>query len=664
MFLFLAFGMGTIYGAYAEKNVDPNTVIASIDDEDITYGTLETFFNKNNYNQPYRKLTSVPRDSVEEFLDLYIRYRLKVKDAERRGLTEDEAILAEIRSNRDAVAGPFLFSQVVEAPQLAILHKRRSEELKVRVIMFRPVPGLEPMQDRAAKALERLSKGEDFARVAEEVSDDTESKDRGGSIKWFTAMMVHRNLEDAIERLSEGEYTSAPVAVGNMLFIVKLEQREPLEWRLPRHILLRPTAVRDSLATKQLADSLYRVLTNGGDFIELTQKFTDDMTTRGANGLLSSGYYSRSFGFQNNKRPLVPAFEEALFSVSEGAIAPPVQTKYGWHIVRCDSLMVEDSLTIARTVQKKYREMYYEGDQEEYLSTIRKELGYVLERSVLTELLAAVDSMNTTMTPEWSANVTETLRGKTIYKMGDDGQLTVGAFLDSLSSQRIFRASRLTATQFKRALNLLSRPTLMRHLTKDLENQYPEFARLASEFHDGILIFKLEEQEVWSKMAFDSTEAKAWFEEHKEDYQTDSAFVFREIYVLDESAAADLHSLLQEGEDFAELASIHTQRQGMRELKGLRDPITDNTHMFVRKFYELGLEPGDISEPFRHELGRSIIQLVRVDAPRQMTYSEALPKFATTFQDEKQKRLQDMWIDAVKEHFDVSKNEEILNELW
>ncbi len=648
----------------AAPEVDPQTVLATIDDEKITYGTLETFFNKNNYNQPYRHLTSVSRDSVEDFLDLYIKYRLKVKDAERRGLTEDPAILQEIKTNRDAVAGPFLFSKVVEEPKLVQLQKRRSEEVKVQIIMFRAMPGKESIQDRAAAAIEQLNNGADFSALASEVSDDLESKARGGNIKWFSTMMVHRNLEDAIALLNEGDFTKTPVNVDNMLFIVKLIERAPLQWRLPRHLLLKSTAVRDSLATESLADSLYRALQNGADFTELVSKYTDDMTTRGTGGSLSSGYYSRSYGFENNKRPLVPAFEDALFRIGEGEVSKPVHTKYGWHIVRCDSIKTQDSLTIAREVQKRYRELYYEGDQAEYLRDIRETMGYELNSDAFASLLQRVDSLNTSMSPKWDENISDDLRAEVLYVMGEDGEFTVGAFLDSLSAKRELRASRLNSVQLKRAIELLTRPSLMDHLTKNLETEYPEFARLASEFHNGILIFKLEEEEVWSKMAFDSTEAQAWFAEHREEYRTDSTFYFREIYVLEEEKANDIYTLLEDGADFEELASIHTQRQGLRESSGMRKPISTSEHMFVRKYYEHNMKPGDVSKPFKHELGRSIIQFVRVEAPRNMTYAEALPEFATRFQDQKQKRLQDAWIDSIKEHFEVTKNEETLNELW
>jgi peptidyl-prolyl cis-trans isomerase SurA len=94
-----------------------------------------------------------------------------------------------------------------------------------------------------------------------------------------------------------------------------------------RQIVITPRA--DSAARARalhLADSLATALRAGADFNTLAARFSDDSSTREAGGEL--GWFRRGM--------MVPPFEQAAFSMRPGEISHPVETTYGFHVIRVE----------------------------------------------------------------------------------------------------------------------------------------------------------------------------------------------------------------------------------------------------------------------------------------------------------------------------------------
>jgi peptidyl-prolyl cis-trans isomerase D len=134
-----------------------------------------------------------------------------------------------------------------------------------------------PEQDAAKKKIEaiadRIKKGEDFARVATETSDDPGSKGRGGDLGFFGAGMMAKAFEDAAFKLKPGEL-SGPVKTQFGWHLIKVEEvqepeKVPLEKAQPdiaRELL--ETDLAKKLAT-QKADEALKRLQSGKSFAEV-----------------------------------------------------------------------------------------------------------------------------------------------------------------------------------------------------------------------------------------------------------------------------------------------------------------------------------------------------------------------------------------------------------
>lgn len=96
-----------------------------------------------------------------------------------------------------------------------------------------------------------------------------------------------------------------------------------------RQVVVAPRADSASRAAAyKLADSIAVALRAGADFATLATRFSDDSSTRPAGGEL--GWFRRGM--------MVPLFEQAAFSLKPGEISRPVETTYGFHVIRVDRM--------------------------------------------------------------------------------------------------------------------------------------------------------------------------------------------------------------------------------------------------------------------------------------------------------------------------------------
>jgi len=118
--------------------------------------------------------------------------------------------------------------QVDEAALKTAFDARKGDttEFKARHILFK-AEGDAQMQEATTKAQllrERLVKGLDFAKTAEELSEDPSAKGNGGDLGWFNASKMVKPFSDAAATLKPGEI-SQPVRTQYGIHLIKLEGR-------------------------------------------------------------------------------------------------------------------------------------------------------------------------------------------------------------------------------------------------------------------------------------------------------------------------------------------------------------------------------------------------------------------------------------------------------
>jgi len=223
------------------------------------------------------------------------------------------------------------------------------------------------LRAKALRVQERARAGEDFARLAGEVSDAPGAKQSGGVVGLRTADRYPPLFVEAAQALPPGG-VSAIIRSGAGFHVVKvLEKRRSdvpgaqVVQSRARHILLRPTPqLTEAAARQRLADYKRRVQAGQADFAQLAREFSQDASAPngGDLGWASPGLF-------------VPEFEEALEGLKPGEIADPVVSRFGVHLIqlverREATLSQREQRELARNLlrEKKLDEAYAKWAQD------------------------------------------------------------------------------------------------------------------------------------------------------------------------------------------------------------------------------------------------------------------------------------------------------------
>ncbi|MBL7999414.1 MAG: peptidylprolyl isomerase [Candidatus Kapabacteria bacterium] len=650
--------------------VDPNAVLATIGDEKILYSEVETAF-KRNMNRRNTPLLNVKRDSVLDFLNLYVKYRLKVKDAFTRSFDKDTAVVKEINNNRKLLSETYLFDKKVVEPNIEKYVERRKRELQVGVMVFIIGQGENVDTTKAyAKAMACLNlvkSGTDFKKVAKDSSEDVTTKPEGGVLPYMTSLGgIIKSLEDVAYSLKAGEVYPAPVRSRNVYLVVKLLAEQPKTAIRVSQILVPTYDGEDSTAAMKRADSLTFALKNKPkqDFAAVAMKMSVDKGSAEKGGDLD-GYYSRSLGFEKDSRKLMPTFEEKMFSLKDGEIGW-VSTDYGVHVIRRDSTKPFNLDEEKDNVKKLYKKYYFEDDKRTYIESEKTKRGYKWNEAVLSEFLGKLDATKMTTDSTWYKNLDDALRAKTIYSTPKTSY-TTGALADSLRKRTDMRGVTLNRSGITNAMNKVVDPLVTADAASSLETEYPDFANLVREFRDGILLFKVEEQEVWSKLKFDSTVARSYYDSTRTRYMTENRYDVSEIHVSSDSLARSLYDQVMANntkENFEKLAELNTQRNGYREKKGSWGVISVKNNKLAQQVDQMKPRSGDVIAAFPFEKGFSVVRVNETQPPRTKTFEEAIPDFAPAYQDLMQKRLSEQWIARLREKFPVQIQFDTVNSIF
>ncbi|HXB92017.1 MAG TPA: peptidylprolyl isomerase, partial [Puia sp.] len=288
-------------------------------------------YNKNN-NEPK------PTDkSYREYLDLYIRYKLKVRAAYEMQLDTLGSQRTELQNFRSQVADTYLKDDASLDRLVKEAFERGQKDIRLAHI-FIAIPKVSPIIDTAARAqaayekamaaYTALKKGKKFTETAVAYSDDPSAKENGGEIGYITVFTLPYELENLAYSTPPGQF-SLPYRTRNGFHIFRnLGERKALGKVKVAQILISfpPTATTAvQMAARRKADSIGILLGQGGDFAALARANSGDNLSYQNGGELPE------FGVGKYDS----AFETAAFALEkDGAVSRPVASSFGYHIIK------------------------------------------------------------------------------------------------------------------------------------------------------------------------------------------------------------------------------------------------------------------------------------------------------------------------------------------
>ena len=633
-----------------------NPTIATIGDEKITLNYFEDNYAKNNGGWDTSAISSI--EERQRFLDLLIKFRLKVKEARARGLEKDSDIVNEMKTYNTSVAQSYIIEKEVIEPGLQKLYDRKTDEVRASHILFRLTPKASPQDtlkayERAMNTLAQIPHVP-FDTLASKYSEDWSVKANYGDLGFFSGGKMVPEFEDACYSLRPGEYTKTPIRTQFGYHIIKVTARQPNPGSVRiSHILLRFNEdLTDTAAVRDTVWMIYRKLKSGASFTELMQKYSQDPRSVTNNGDI--GFYDRDRLPQN--------VADMFYKMKIDSISEPMRFNYGFHIFKLTEKKALPSFAeMQKDLKEPYKQVRYQHEYNQYVQGLKAQYHVSIDSSVVRKLISSLDTTKISGSEEWKDTLSaEMLKMTLIHRTGNP--FTVHDFVENVLTTNDFKNYILTPDNIWLLTNkLLDVAALEEHAWHTTE-RYPILAKLLKEYEEGILLYRVEQDEVWKKVAVNDSLLKEYYNAHKEEYRWPERVNFAEIFTVADSTAKAAYWKVQYGENFLDVAQEYTNRPGYQEKKGVWgfQPFASND--LSRKASTMAVD--SVSEPFQYESGWSIIKTLAKDSAHVKSFEDATPETASGYQEIAIKQREQDWVETLKKKYPVTLNKEALTEAF
>jgi peptidyl-prolyl cis-trans isomerase SurA len=628
-------------------------VVAEFGKYNITLDEFEHAYAKNAGG--WEKAAEDSITDYQNFLDLYLKFKMKLRDAQVRGYDKDEDLMNELNEYQKQVGVSYILEKELNEPGLQKLYDRRKEELRVSHIMIRPdTLSDDEAREKAMAILDSIKNGASFEEMSNIHSDDKFSGPSGGDIYFVTAGLLPYEFEDAMYELQEGEIYPEPVKTRYGYHLIKVIKRQP---RIPKiraqHILIsymNEDGKMDSAAAKLTADSVLALIKEGQDFDTLVQRYTDDTGTKDKAGDL--GFFER--------RMMVKEFDEEAFNMEVGEISDLVQTNFGYHIIKlmekAPMLSFEEDKENLKNLYTKQRA---QADREQLVNFYKKKFNYTLNEDAVDLLVENSDSVRFGQVHPKLAEI-----GDQIIFTYADKEVNIATFLEAANQN-----SKVTARQMDKkeevtlAINAVVEDLILEEAALNLTKTNGEFAALMQDYRDGIFIFRIQEEEVWDKLKIDSSDVYNYWEQNKENYSWPERISFSEIFSTKDSLINKYYEMLEAGAEFDSIAVLYTERPGKKEVKGFYELQDVNFSDFSNEANQIQ-KVGDYSRPVPFAGGYSIFKLNDRQPERLKTFEEAKAEASGAYQEMLSKKLETDYIKSLEKRYEPEMNYDILEKAF
>ena len=462
-----------LLGASVLGFTQTDQVLMTINGEPVMASEFVYIYEKNNQE------TSLEKKTMEEYLDLFINFKLKVTEAIAQGVDTTESFKKELAGYRAQATPKYLQDEAAIDSLVVLSYNRMAKIRKAAHIAVQCAPDADSATMAAAIARidsirERVTVGiptkvkkgrktvtvqnvEDFNEAAILYSEEPSAKQTKGELGWIQPFRFVYSFENAVYTTPVGDIT--PVFRSPYGFhIAKVQEERDFEEVHAAHIMkMTPMGDVQRMADAHMAmDSIYKLAIHDSiDFATLASANSEDRGSAMRGGDL--GWFGRG--------AMVQPFEDITFGLEIGQVSKPFQTRFGVHISKLygrRGIQPLDSMRsqILRQVQRDQRMKIAE---DSFISKTRAEYNLPAE-------------------------------------MSDED---VKAYADA-----------------------------------HLEERYEDLRNLVKEYHDGILLFDVSLREVWDKANQDTEGLATFFKANKKNYTWEEPrFKGHIIYAKNETAA-------------------------------------------------------------------------------------------------------------------------------
>ena len=651
--------LGSLVIAQAQNKLD-NKVLMTIADEQVSVKEFMDVYSKNNVNNEV-----IDKKSLEEYLDLYINFKLKVKEAEFLKMDTAKAFKKELEGYRKQLAKPYFTNDEVSEALLQEAYNRKMKDVRASHILLMLDKDAAPadtlkVYNRAMDLHKRILAGEAFAAVAEKESEDPSAKDREeivgkqsfrpgnkGDLGYFSVFDMVYPFENGAYETPVGE-VSMPIRSDFGYHLIKVEDRSAALGSIEvAHIYLSlPPQASDSLveAKGEKIMLINEEIKGGMSFEEAVKAYSEDRGSAQRDGKLSKFTVNR----------IVPEFVTTIKDMEIGEISEPVKTLYGYHIIKLIGLEKPGSFDEekAKLSERLAKDSRAQKSEQAVIEQIKKDADFKAYDKNVQAYIALLDSTFTS--GKWAPN-TEIDKDLKLFKLGKK-TFTSADFTAYIVKNQAKQDNNNAERYAYKLYNEFVKQSSLDYEDSMLEEKYPEFALLMEEYYDGILLFDLMDKEVWSKAVKDTTGLENFYTQNKQNYLWDERAEATIFTINDEADVARVAEILQNNSTDEEvLKSLEQDSIRSVRIKKGKYEKGDNNYVDMMT-WETGL-----SDALKTNVDKVtvFVRIHEILAPQPKELQEARGIITSDYQTELEKN----WVKSLREKYPVSVDQELFNKV-
>lgn len=527
-----------ISGRAISQKYNGHDILLHVDTMKVSAGEFLYELKKNNYSSD-----TITKQDINDYLEMYSNFKLKVRDAYARGYDTTNSFIREFNVYKNQLDDSYLTNDSLLDSLTRKVYSRLKYEIRASHILINAPESAAPSDTLKAfhkiwKIYELAKSGTPFDNLARVYSDDPTAAYNGGDIGYFTALQLVLPFENQAYKTPVGQI-SKPFRTRFGYHIIKVTSKKPNPGTVTvAHIMFRFSAgmsAADSMQLKNKADDLYSRLENGENWDKLCSQYSEDSNTRNAGGRLPE------FGVGK----MVPEFADGAFSLKNpGEISRPVQTPYGWHIIKLiDKKPLPDYNDILPELKERVKKSQrYDEVHKLYFDQLAVEYHLKIDSTVLNQCFKSADS--SIFKVNWVSDAPADFQAKTLAMIRNTG-FTVSDFFKYIKNKNEpFRS--VTPEEYMKNLFSDYRENILTDYEKaHLGEKYPDYPWLVKEYKEGILMFDLMDTMVWEKAVNDSVGTLEFYNRNKSKYLHDETADATIVMTNDTTVLNEITSILR-----------------------------------------------------------------------------------------------------------------------
>ena len=619
------------------------TIAQSIDSENLMTIGGETISVKEFlrvYNKNIDLVQDESQKNIDYYLNLYTNYKLKLKEARTLGFDKKDSYKKEFESYKNQLSKAYTTDKEVTETLVKEAYNRTTSEVKAHHILVRIQPGQDTLAAyEKIKALRSRMVKEDFTSLRTALHDGKSVfvEDLG----YFSAFKMVYDFENAAFNTPLGQ-TSKPFRTQFGYHVVKVLDKRPSKGEVQvAHIMIANNQKDSTLVPENRIKEIFRSIQEGDSFESLAKQFSDDKSSAAKGGVMNP---FKSGDIRSE------IFVNTAFGLKEiGAISEPIQSQFGWHILKLISKTpVEPYEQIKVDLEQKVkRDARSKIIRQKMLEKLKQQ--YTISQPSLESVVAKIQKNDADDTWEVEASMEPQ-----VFLKIESQEFSYRDFLDLLNkNKRSFKASTGKSKFISNQYALFLENNLFQYKKNKLINENEDYANVLKEYEEGLLLFDIMENKIWKGAQLDSIGLKSYYNENTSKFKSNSKITATIARSNKKKKLKAVKKMWSQGFSTDAISQKLNERdQALIFSSGdfeIDSPLIPKNMVFNK----------GISEIYSLDDNYVLLNISNIETPQILSFEDAKGAVISKYQSV----LESKWLETLRNKYPIVINEKILSDL-